>query len=123
METVMLPIPRKNNAKKYEFRSISLISNTAEIILRLLNRCLYSKVEGKLKKSSWPQEVKRYGRCNWIAMNNLEKHKEVCVAFLDLEAFDRADLIKLMGILRKLGMVWTDRRLLSNLSYPLQHIG
>ena len=46
IETVLLPIPKKNNAKKCkEFRTISLISYTAMIILRILNRRLHSKME------------------------------------------------------------------------------
>lgn len=43
-ETVMLPVPKKNNAQKCnEFRTINLISHLAKILLRILNRCLYSK--------------------------------------------------------------------------------
>ena len=46
MEAVLLPIPKKNNAKKCkEYRTISLISHTAKIILRILNRRLCSKME------------------------------------------------------------------------------
>ena len=48
METVLRPIPEKSNAKKcMEFRTISLISHTAKILLRILNRRLRSKMEGK----------------------------------------------------------------------------
>ena len=44
METVLLQIPKKNNAKKCkEFRNISLISRTTKIILRILNRYLHYK--------------------------------------------------------------------------------
>ena len=46
METVLLPIPKKNNAKKCkEFKTINLISHTTKIILRILNQCLHSKME------------------------------------------------------------------------------
>ena len=46
IETVLLPIPKKSNAKKCkEFRTISLISHTAKILLRILNRRLRSKME------------------------------------------------------------------------------
>ena len=38
METVLLPILKKSNAKECkEFRTISLISHTAKILLRILN--------------------------------------------------------------------------------------
>ena len=46
MEKVLLPILKKNNAKKCkEFRTISLISHTAKILLRILHRWLRSKME------------------------------------------------------------------------------
>ena len=46
MEPVLLPIQKKNNVKKCEeFRSISLISHTAKIILRIANRRLRFKME------------------------------------------------------------------------------
>ena len=51
MEMVLLPIPKKNNAKKCkEFRTISLISHTAKILLRILNRRLGSMMEEELEK-------------------------------------------------------------------------
>ena len=51
MEAVLLPIPKKNNAKKCkEYRTISLISHTAKIILRILNRRLCSKMEEELEE-------------------------------------------------------------------------
>ena len=45
-----------------------------------------------------------------------EKDKDVYAVFVDLEkAFDRVDWKKLMGILKKIGVDWKERRLLSNL--------
>ncbi|KAJ4437221.1 hypothetical protein ANN_17356 [Periplaneta americana] len=50
-ETLLLSIPKKNNAKKCnKFRTINLISQTAKILLRILNRRLYSKMEGQLEE-------------------------------------------------------------------------
>ena len=46
----------------------------------------------------------------------IEKYKDVYAVFVDLEkAFDRVDWKKLMGILKKIGVDWKERRLLSNL--------
>ena len=46
----------------------------------------------------------------------IETYKDVYVVFVDLEkAFDRVDWKKLMGILKKIGVVWKERILLSNL--------
>ena len=51
METVLLQIPKKNNAKKCkEFRTISLISQTAKIILRIPNRRRRFKMEEELEE-------------------------------------------------------------------------
>ena len=54
METVLQPIPKKNNAKKCkEFRTISLISQTLKIILRILNRHLHSKMGEELEEEQF----------------------------------------------------------------------
>ncbi|KAJ4426809.1 hypothetical protein ANN_26608 [Periplaneta americana] len=48
-ERVLLPIPKKNNPKKCnEFRTISLISHSKKIILRILNRRWYFNVKEQL---------------------------------------------------------------------------
>ncbi|KAJ4443337.1 hypothetical protein ANN_05005 [Periplaneta americana] len=53
-ETVLLSILKKNNAKKCnEFRTISLISHSAKILLRILNRRLYSKMEERLEEGQF----------------------------------------------------------------------
>ena len=53
--TVLLPIPKKSNAKKCkEFRTISLISHNAKILLRIVNGLLRSKMEEEL-------EVEQFG--------------------------------------------------------------
>ncbi|KAJ4438510.1 hypothetical protein ANN_14455 [Periplaneta americana] len=53
-ETVLLPIPKNNNVKKCnEFRTISLISHSAKILLRILNRRLYSKMEEQLEEKQF----------------------------------------------------------------------
>ncbi|KAJ4428794.1 hypothetical protein ANN_25787 [Periplaneta americana] len=56
------------------------------------------------------------GLLRTIGERYLEKNKEVYVVFVDLEkAFDRVDWNKLMGILKKIGVDWKERRLFSNL--------
>ena len=57
-----------------------------------------------------------------IRKRYIEKDKDVYAVFVDLEkAFDRVDWKKLMGILKKIGVDWKERRLLSNL-YMKQRI-
>ncbi|KAJ4431959.1 hypothetical protein ANN_20568 [Periplaneta americana] len=56
------------------------------------------------------------GLLRTIGEKYLEKNKEVYMVFVDLEkAFDRVDWNKLMGILKKIGVYWKERRLFSNL--------
>ena len=51
-----------------------------------------------------------------IGEKYIEKDKDVCAVFVDLEkSFDRVDWKNLMGILTKIGVDWKERRLLSNL--------
>ncbi|KAJ4443092.1 hypothetical protein ANN_04742 [Periplaneta americana] len=51
-----------------------------------------------------------------IGERYLEKNEEVYGVFVDLEnAFDTVDWNKLMGILKKVGVDWKNRRLFSNL--------
>jgi len=56
------------------------------------------------------------GLLRTIGERYIEKGKEVCLLFVDLEkAFDRVNWTKLMEILKKIGVDWKERRLLSNL--------
>ena len=75
METVLLPIPKKNNTKKCkEFWTISLVSHTAKIILRILNRRLRSKMEDELEEEQFRfKKGKSHKRCNWIDSNDRRK--------------------------------------------------
>ncbi|KAJ4443363.1 hypothetical protein ANN_05031 [Periplaneta americana] len=93
-ETVLLPIPKKNNAKKCN--------------------------ETVRRRAVWLQEGERYERCNsselTISEKYLEKNEEAYVVFVDLEkAFDRVDWNKLTRILKEIGVDWKERRLFSNL--------
>ena len=124
MEAVLLPIPKKNNAKKYkEFRTISLISHTAKILLRILNQRLRSKMEEEqfgFTKGKGTRDA--IGLIRTIEERYIEKDKDVYAVFVVLEkAFDRVDWKKLMGNLKKICMDWKERRLLSNL-YKKQRI-
>ena len=122
IETVLLPIPKKSNAKKcMEFRTISLISHTAKILLRILNRRLRSKTEEELEEEQFGFR-KGKGTRDAIGERYIEKDKDVYAVFVDLEkAFDRVDWKSCMGILKKFGVDRKERRLLSNL-YMKQRI-
>ncbi|KAJ4432319.1 hypothetical protein ANN_20938 [Periplaneta americana] len=84
-------LQKKNNAKKYkEFRTISLISHSAKILLRILNRRLYSKMEEQLEEEQFGFRKGKgtgdaTGLLRTICERHLEKNKEMYVAFVDLE--------------------------------------
>jgi len=51
-----------------------------------------------------------------ISDRTLETDAELCVCFIDCQkAFDRVNWIKLMQILKVIGIDWRERRLISNL--------
>ena len=79
---VLLPTPKKNNAKKCkEFRTISLISHSAKIILRILNRRLRSKTEEEqfgLRKGKRTRDA--IGLIRTIGY--IEKDKDVYAVFI-----------------------------------------
>ena len=128
METVLLPIPKKSNAKICkEFRTISLISHTAKILLRILNRRLRSKMEEILEEGQFGFSKGKgtrdaIGLIRTIGERYIEKDKDVYAVFVDLEkAFDRVDWKKLVVILKTIGVDLKDSRLISNL-YMKQRI-
>ena len=92
--------------------TISLISHTAKILLRILNRRLRSKMEEEqfgFRKGKGTRDA------IWLIPTIGERYKDVYAVFVDLEkAFDRVDWKKLMGILKKNGVDWKERRLLNN---------
>ena len=90
-ETVLLPIPKKNNGKKCkEFSTINLISRTVKFILIILNRRLHSKIEDEFEEEQFVFK-KGKGTRNAIGLNltigerYIEKYKDVYVVFADLE--------------------------------------
>ena len=121
-ETVLLPIPKKNNAKKYEeFRTIRLIVHTAKIILVIMNRRLHSKMEDILEEEQFGFRKGKgtrdaIGLIRTIGERYIEKDKDVYAVFVDLEKeFDNVNWKELVGILKKIGVDWKERRLLCNL--------
>ena len=116
METVLLTVPKKNNAKKCkEFRTINLISHTAKIILGTLNRHLLSKIEEELEEEQFGFGKGKGTRhairlVRKIGERYIEKYRDVYAVIVDLQnAFARMEWKKLLGILKK-KLVWIGRR-------------
>src|SRR6266576_1795586 len=122
VRTVMIPIPKKQGTRKCEeYRTISLISHAAKIMLRILNRRLGRKME---ENSGEEQYGFRRGRekrdaigvVRKIVKMNIERGKEINMCFIDMEkAFDRVDGAKLLEILKIKKVDWRDRRLIEKL--------
>jgi len=124
LETIMIPIKKKPNATKCEeHRTISLLTHASKVLLKVLTKRLQAKTEADrcigedqfgFRKGRGTRDA--IGALRVLAERSLEHDKEVYICFVDYEkAFDRVDWRKLMGILRRIGVDWRDRRLIGNL--------
>jgi hypothetical protein len=121
-KSVMIPIPKKANAVEcYDYRTISLISHTSKILLKIINNRIQSKADMVLSKTQFGFRKgcgtrEAIGVMRVICERSLEHGNEVFICFVDFEkAFDRIDWVMMLNILRKIGVDWRDRRLILNL--------
>jgi len=124
VQSIMLPLEKKPNATRCEdFRTITIISNAAKILLKVLQKRIEAKVD-TVRFLSDDQFGFRKGTGTRDAIStlrvlterSLEVDRDVYVSFIDYEkAFNRVDLKKLMRVLRRLGVDYRDRRLIENL--------
>ena len=121
-KSVMIPIPKKANAMDCaDYRTISLIPHTSKILLKILTNRIQSKADMLLgrtqfgfRKGCGTREA--IGVMRTICERSLEYGNEVFICLVDFEkAFDRLDWVKMLEILRKIGVDWRDRRLILNL--------
>ena len=122
VKTVMIPLPKKVNAVDCaDFRTISLISHASKIILKIIKNRLQAKADMFLgntqfgfRKGCGTREA--IGVMRTICERSLEHDNEVFICFVDFEkAFDRINWVKMLEILKKIGVDWRDRRLIKNL--------
>ncbi len=124
LETVMIPIPKKAHATECgDFRTISLICHATKIILKILTKRIETKVDTVkgiddlqfgFRKGKGTRDA--IGILRMLGERSLEVNKEIYVCFIDYEkAFDRVDWRKLMEILRRMGIDYRDRKLISSL--------
>ena len=124
-KTLLLPIPKKNTVKKCkEFRTISLISHTIKILLRILNRGLCSKMKEELEEEQFGLRKLKgtrnaIGLIRTIGERYIENIK-MCMQYL---LTSKKHLTEWIGRnpLKKIRVDWKERRLLSNL-YMKQRI-
>jgi hypothetical protein len=118
----MIPLPKKLNAVDCaDFRTISLIAHTSKILLKIINNSLQAKADMFLgntqfgfRKGCGTREA--IGVMRTICERSLEHDNEVFICFADIEkALDRINWVKMLEILKKIGVDWRDRRLIMNL--------
>lgn len=118
----MIPIPKKANAVECaDHRTISLISHASKIILKILTKRLESKTEALISKTQFGFRRgcgtrEAIGVMRTLCERSLEHDNDVFICFVDFEkAFDRVDWVKMLEILKNVGVDWKDRRLIRNL--------
>ena len=120
--TVMIPIPKKENAIECsDYRTISRIPHASKILLKVLTKRLESKTEMNISKTQFGFRRgcgtrEAIGVMRTLCERSLEHDNDIFICFVDFEkAFDRVDWTKLLQILKGLGVDWRDRRLIANL--------
>ena len=120
--TVMIPLPKKNNAIKCsDFRTISLICHASKIMLRVLTRRIEAKTRLLLGRNQFGFRKgcgtrDAIGVMRTLCERSMEHDNDVYICFVDFEkAFDRVNWVKMFEILKDLHVDWKDRRLLQDL--------
>jgi hypothetical protein len=121
-KAVMIPIPKKANAVECaDHRTISLISHASKILLKIIAKRIEHKAELIMgntqfgfRRGCGTREA--IGVMRVICERSLEFGNDVFICFVDFEkAFDRVDWVKMLDILKRIGVDWKDRRLVMNL--------
>ena len=121
-KAVMIPLPKKVNAVECkDYRTISLIPHASKIMLKIIMKRIEGKainVIGKtqfgFRKGMGTREA--IGTMKMLCERSLEYGNDVYICFVDFEkAFDRVNWVKMMEILKRIGVDWRDRRLVTRL--------
>jgi hypothetical protein len=121
-KAVMVPLPKKVNAVECnDYRTISLIPHASKILLKIIMKRIEGKainVIGKtqfgFRKGMGTREA--IGTMRMLCERSLEYGNDVYICFVDFEkAFDRVNWVKMMEILKRIGVDWRDRRLVTRL--------
>lgn len=121
-KSTIVPLQKKPNAQRCEdHRTISLIAHASKIMLKILNNRMRARTNDFI---GWDQFGFRKGIGTREAIAVLRTMGERCIehdqklyiCFVDYEkAFDRVDWKRLMEILKRLGVDWKERRLITGL--------
>jgi hypothetical protein len=118
---VIIPLPNKTNANECaDHRTISLISHAAKILLKILTKRLEAKTESIIRETQFGFRRgcgtrEAIGVMRTLCERSLEHDRDLFICFVDFEkAFDRIDWVKMLQILKSIGVDWKDRRLIRN---------
>jgi hypothetical protein len=118
----MIALKKKPKATKCSnLRTISIITNAAKIVTRILRRRIERKTEDALGDDQFgfrrgKGTIDAIGMLRIISERTLVMDEELCTCFIDWQkAFDRVNWTKLMQILKGTGINWRERRLISKL--------
>ena len=104
------------------FRTTSLVTHASKIVLKIL----LSKTTGRQAKAYLGNDKFGFRRgcgtrdgiavVRTLAERSVEHNKKLYICYVDYEkAFDRVNWVKMMEIMRNIGVDWRDRRLIKNL--------
>ena len=118
----MIALKKKTQATKCsDHRTISLIAHTAKIIAKILRRRVERKIVDVFGEDQFGFRRGKGTReaivmLRIIAERILDIDEELCICFIDWQkALDRVNWTKLMQILKRTGIDWCERRLISKL--------
>ena len=121
-KVVMIPLQKKQNAVECaDHRTISLISHASKIMLRILTNRIEAKAKDFIGKNQFGFRKgcgtrEAIGVLRMLCERSLELDNEVFVCFVDFEkAFDRVNWVKMLEVLKRIGVDWRDRRLIGSL--------
>jgi hypothetical protein len=118
----MVALMKKPKARKCaDHHTISLTAHAAKVVQSVIRRRSEKKMEDVLgedqsgfRKGKGTRDA--IGMLRIISERTLDISEEICVCFIDWQkAFDRVRWAKLMEILKKTGIDWRERRLISKL--------
>ena len=103
------------------FRTINLIPHVSKILLRIVMRRIEGKARDIISKTQFGFRKgvgtrEAIGVMRMLGERSLEYGNEVYVCFIDFEkAFDRVNWVKMMQILKQIGVDWRDQRFIRDL--------
>ena len=118
-EVTMIALKKKTQGTKCsDHRTVSLIAHIAKIIAKILRRRIERKIEDVLGEDQFGFRRGKgtkdaIGMIRITAEQTLEIDEEVCIDWQ--KAFDRVNWTKLMQILKRTGIDWRERRLISKI--------